>query len=875
MEGRFAYNAKNRGQVIRCIIQAKEVITSYVKKDCLLLVSNTHFEQLLTNQADSIKSFSWFNLTKIRNTGDTLLISFGKMKFNFISSQMNKLYNAISDILPRILLPTELKSAEFYPAKGINVHPTGLSCLIRLQEKSNASPSRLNVSTQSYFKRFLTYQEQICNLSKFPDPTNSIPLILDVLPLCADAKEIIIPSVSRVDSYGKICNFVAEQSNIEHIEVEGSITKNYDRFLHNIEGNKNLNLKGLTFTDSRMTARNLEILSDTIKEKNITCLGLKRAISPETNEFFYHTFLGRNVGQRLNYLNLDKMVKPDVKLILQYCPNLQILSLANCNLDISQVAANLTSKQAAGLRSINLSFNVCKESTARSLRISPTISHVMINSVTWGEKTLPEFIQTLTHSIKQGLHLSISDADATTDEWIRLFSYFRQTKFTGLHSLVWCSNPIHNRLFDFLAKNKELVHLDISGCFIQQEKESMQSFVNYLNKQSTLRSLILKGNTTSYIGTFMSNILTAVENAKFIKYLDISGNKGGNVAIDAVRTLLNGRSAIESIVFDGCEPESSESIIELLQTCNKTVTSAAVSFPTSDLEILTHRGKISQEAVEKLKNNLMFEAAPTASPFDAPFYIYHDNPTPQFPSYMRQSLLLSTPPQSEEISEMYTLDNIELEKDIIKPKQKKAKKSSSTAHDASSSNADGESQKKKKKRIVKKASTIIPNEKSINGSSTHQPSRRLSSSSRKKEESKIEESNQDLSMEATLESILPDTSELGEISTYVLEVPSDDESKEKKPAEKQSVASSDAGDEPKKKKKVTRKKKKAHNNTSQAPPPLAAPSPDQKKDGTLDWRMPINYTFFDGMDKLWRHANLRFGLQALHNELHTMRPEKK
>ncbi|EAY17303.1 hypothetical protein TVAG_266660 [Trichomonas vaginalis G3] len=853
------------------------------------------------NQPDSIKSFSWFNLAKIKNTGDTLLISFGKMKFNFVSPQMNKLYNAICDILPRILLPTELKSAEFIPAKGINPQPTGISCLIRLQEKSNSSPSRLSASTYSYFKRFLTYQEQIASLSKFPDPTNAIPLILDSLSLCSSVKEIIIPSISRVDSYGKICNFIAEQSNVEHIEVEGSITKNFDRYLHNIEANKNLNLKGLTFTDSRMTARNLEILSDTLKEKGITSLGLKRAVSPESNEYFLNTFLGKNIGQQLSYLNLDKTSKPDVKAILQFCPNLQMLSLANCNLDISQVAANLTSKQAAGLKSINLSFNACKSSTPRSLRISPTICHVMINSVTWGEKTLPEFIQTLTHSNKQGLHLSLSDADATTDEWIRLFSYFRQTKFTGLHSLVWTSNPVHNRLFDFLAKNKELVHLDLSGCFIQQEKEPMQSFANYLSKCNTLKSLILKGNSTSFMGNFVANILVAVESAKTIKYLDISGNKGGNVSIDAIRTLINGRSAIESIVFDGCEPESPESLMELLNSCTKSVTNAAVSFPASDIETLLHRGKISQEMVEKVKSNLMFQSAPTASPFDAPFYIYHDNPTPQFPSYLRESILFVSPPPAEEITEMYTLDNIEIEKDIAESKPKSKKPRASRASNVeSNSQADGESTtKKKKKKTIRKSNTILPED-----SRKEEPMHPKSSSAsqgkkRKTAKSETKEEDKDVSLEENLESILPDTSELGEISTYVLDVPSENDSEDddkpkkvtvkkesfssSKTAEGASQKSSNANNEEdhKKKKKVSKRKKKSVSHSSQLPPPQIPPvqaneQTTQPANGDdVDWRMPVQYTFFDGMEKLWRHANLRYGLQALHNELHAMRPEKK
>ena len=948
MEDRFATNAQMRGQNVRLVISAKENVSSYSKKDCLLLVSDSHFEVLYIKLLDAIKSFSWFRLTKIKITGDTLVICFGKVRLTFVSTSMNKFKQTISDILPRILQQTELNSIEYNQLKATISKQNALSCLLRFKERTTAFKQRISSSAMTYMKRFLMFSEPTANLSRISDPMNSIPPVLDALPLYPNLREIIVPLVSRVDSYSKICNFVAEKSSVEHIEVEGPVTRNFDRYLHNIEGNKELSLVGLTFTDSRMTSRNLETLAGTLKQKEIYCLGMKRAISSDATDYFYSNFLSNAIGSKLIYLNLDKTLNPNIKLILEACPRLQMLSLAGCGLDICQAAKELTAKQAGGLRAVNLSNNVCKESTPRSLRISSSIQTIQINSITWSNRTLPEFFQTLTHSIRQGLYLSAADADATTDEWIRLFSYLRQTKFTGLHSLVWCSNPVHNRLFDFLAKNHDLVHLDLSGCFIQQEKEPMVSFTNYLSKTPNLKSLVIRGNSASYIGTYIPNILTAVENAKNIQYLDLCGNRGGNASLDAVRTLINGRSNIEVVSFDGSEPESADALISLLTASLNSVTNAAVSFPQSDIDHLLRRKKITEDQIQRLTQSLTYETNHSTSPFDKPFNVFHDNPPPPFPTYLKEIVSQNNQQNEEDnISEMYTLDNIEIEPPEQYQKIRYVPAAAAPSN-VTTNTADDDDEPptlqtlnegtRKRRRRSKKSSARQE-------SNLQAEANKSVSSARRKKRSKIEKSTETL--ESTLESILPEsstnmnTSELGDVETLNEHSTSDakedkqssssrrksnvssptgsspkpineesnsktsnastnekqsqnaKDNTEKQPLQNSQISSSGAEPNPSPKeansptisnstnatekpegepKKKRRSRKKKHGSSSS--PSISASNPSSRVD-SIDWTVPVKYTFFDGMDKLWRHSNLRFSLQTLHNDLHAMRPEKK
>ena len=664
MELPFAENAEQRGQHVRSISRAKEILARS-RSDCLILISDTNFEVLSLALQQNIRSYSWFKLTKITTVSDTIYLSFGKNSLAFMFPDLKSVYTTICDILPRILTYTELKSAKFKSLTAFVPKPTGRSAFLRLKDKMKNQSSGIQAILENKFREITQFSQKRVDLSTIDEPRVTLPILMDVLPLITTIREIRIPNIRKIDSYQKIAEFAEQESSVEHISADGPLTKNFERFLHTIEGNDNLQIYGLTFSNCKFTSHSFDALIYTMKFKEIQSLGMQNAFSGDDSAYFYKVFL-RALSNKLLYLNLDRTQIIDFPNIINYCKKLQCLSLVNCKLEISKTLLNFTEKNFPNLNCIDISQNLFNSAPTKELKLTPSLFIVKADNIKWGKHTMAEFFQTLAHSVKKGLYLSVAEAETTTDEWIRVFSYFRQTKFIGLFSLIWKGNPVHNRLFEFLAKNKDLVHLDLTNCFIQCEKEPIESFIKYLTKQQNLRSLILKcTNTTSIISSFIPKILENVEKAKTIQHLDISNQKGGNQTLEYVSQLLNGKSQLDTIVFDGCEPEDETLLLQLLQQSTKTKTSAAISYPSKDISLLIQQQKITEEQIESINNQIMFEPCKSSSQFDSPYYLYQEEESDaaMFPTYLKQEIDQSLNVNSG-VDNTLTLEGMETDEEV-------------------------------------------------------------------------------------------------------------------------------------------------------------------------------------------------------------------
>jgi hypothetical protein len=59
----------------------------------------------------------------------------------------------------------------------------------------------------------------------YVDTVQSLSALLDALPLGSSVKSIVIPNIPREDSFAKISNFIMEPISLEHIEIEGALTR--------------------------------------------------------------------------------------------------------------------------------------------------------------------------------------------------------------------------------------------------------------------------------------------------------------------------------------------------------------------------------------------------------------------------------------------------------------------------------------------------------------------------------------------------------------------------------------------------------------------------------------------------------------------------
>ena len=878
MELPFAENAESRGQNVRRISAAKEILARS-RSDCLILISDTNFEVLSLVLQQNIRSYSWFKLTKITTSSDTIYLSFGRTSLAFMFPDVKSVYSTICDILPRILTSTELKAAKFKAPTAFTPKPTGKSAFLRLKEKMKNQSSGIQAILENKFKEITQFSQKRVDLSSIEEPAITMPILMDVLPLVRTVREISIPCIRKIDPYQKAMEFASNQSSVEHITVDGPATKNFEKFLHAIEGNDNIEIYGLTFSNSRFTSHMFDALVYSMKFKEIQSLGMQNAFSNDDASYFYKVFL-RALSNKLLYLNLDRTQVIDFPNLINYCKKLQVLSLANCKLEISKILNHFSEKNFPNLNCLNISENVFNNSPAKNIKLTPSLFIVKADKVKWNKHTMAEFFQTMAHSVKKGLYLSIAEAETTNDEWIRVFSYFRSTKFIGLCSLVWKGNPVHGRLFEFLSKNRDLVHLDLTNCFIQSEKEPIESFIKFLLKQQNLKSLILKcTNNTSVISSFIPKILESVEKANSIQHIDISNQKGGNQTLESVINLLNGRSQLDTIVFDGCEPEDETILLQLLQQSTKTKTSAAISYPSKDIYYLLQHNQITAEQIEEINSQIMFEPCKSPSHFDSPYYLYQDeeSDTNIFPTYIKQEIEQLHNVNSG-VDNTLTLEGMETDEEV---------------EEAFTKLPQSPNNKEEIEKDLKLASEELPPQKVIR-------SKQKKTDNKQKDQNKMIESKQSSSPRRSSMIEKVDEYKNQTKPQTTIEVPSSPSSKKRKRGRKSSNITSKKSHQ----KKISPNKTldtlntlEAINNNSSGDDERPKTIDDQVKITTIEqskmdnqekridkvnmlfskqdpqiWNVPIKFGLYDVHKNMWRKSQKKYSIDRL---IYTLRNEKK
>ena len=893
MELPFAENAQQRGQHVRRVVKGKEVL-SRSRSDCLVLISDTNFEILSLALQQNIRSYSWFQLTKISTSNDTLHISFGKNSLSFLFSDLKPIYTTICDILPRILTSSELKTAGFKSLNAFIAKPTGKSALLRLEEKMKDQSSGIQEILSNTLTEISQFSYKRVDLSNVDEPLITMPILLDVLPLVNTVREIKVPNIKKLDSYQLISSFVSNQSGVEHITVDGNLTKNFERYLHNIEGNDSLQLFGLTFSNSNFEAKNFDALQYTMKFKEIKSLGMQNAFNTENSKYFYKVFL-RGLTNKLLYLNLDQTKTIDFTSIFTYCKDLQCLSLVGCKTEISKLLQHFTEKNCPNLYCLDISDNECSKSVSKTLKLTPSLFTIKADRVKWKNHTVAEFFETLIHSCTRGLFLSFSDANMSMEEWIRVFSFFRQTSYIGLCSLIWKGNPIHSRLFEFLSKNKEMIHLDLTDCFKQPTKEPIDSLIKYLAKQQNLKSLILKStNGKTFLTSFLPQIFESIEQSKSIQHLDISNQCGGNSILQYIIQLLDGKSQIDTIVFDGNEPEDETVLLQLLQQSTKTKTSAAVSFPSKDINLLLSQGKITNEQIEAIKNQISFEPCKSTSDFDAPFYLYKDEESDNlmFPTYLKEEIDLSSIPKVFLPENTNTIDVIETDEEM----KLDLEISDSSKTKRSKKHKSPRKSKKKKPKSPQKEANIEENQQVNVPAVKEEPQKQFKVVPVKKK-SNVSEAKKDQLSDVPVK-------EEENKQNMPLQVPPKDVISPKKIQETQSTEPKTHENKQKKPKKSSSKHSKRSRKKSQStinddnltlqtldhislsdenldiPATIEEPISNDStpkpfstaKIDNIQWTVPIKFTFFGRNEYQWRKSQKVFSLERI---MYDIRNEKK
>ncbi|OHT13326.1 hypothetical protein TRFO_16526 [Tritrichomonas foetus] len=577
----------------------------------------------------------WIQLTNFSWDTNSITLRFGRTSFHFSPNTMEGILKYIFDVLQRVLVSTELKSLFFSNAHAFVSWPNALSIISRIKQKIILSNTKIDENTLHKISTIFTFSKPRINLNKFP--IHTIPIILDALPLSRTVRDFTICTTPELDAYSLLSKYMLEFNRTRRIEIKGPINSNFDAFIKNIESNINKKLFTLSFDSSVLEEPHLKSIMSLVKTSGVQGLEFHDAFSASSEEFFYTSFFPKDQILPLTILNLDRTPNVDVSRLIPQIPDVSLLSLENCNLDISSIIPKLSGLPK--LRAVNLSGNKCVDLTNLPAQLPENLMYVDVNNVKWERGCIQKFMNY--HLVR----LSISQINTAADEWQSLFDFLPTCTNYLLTTFIWNGNKIHKNLFIYLEKNSSLQILSLNECFTYSSPETLTPLAVFLqNKSSHLKVFSLRGSSRNFLGYYIKNIINAVASSHTLDVLDITDQQGGH---ECLQQLYQNASKFKVIACDGSNPMTLDWILALFKMTSQFNT--LLSYPEKDIgQLLSNWTKAQQEELlsklarnppipKKQPSNIMFQPI-VKSNYDQPclvFKYYRD--ILEFPRTLRKT----------------------------------------------------------------------------------------------------------------------------------------------------------------------------------------------------------------------------------------------
>ncbi|EAY02867.1 hypothetical protein TVAG_174090 [Trichomonas vaginalis G3] len=593
----------------------------------VIVISKTN---LLVFDADPfkfLKRHSWIQLNHISYQDKTIQLQFDQDRYNWHSNEIYLVLPPISESIQQILKYTELKKLNFSPYKDQVFKPSANSALQRA--RSYISNNKLTIDEKSFnnFENiFYTSQisVKILNISIQDDICS---LIADSLPLYPNLLGIEVSKIHNVDTFEIAKAFAKERCSIEYMSIEGEVTSTFNRFVSSLKHNRSIPIHGIGFSNSNFTEANLDRLKELITRKNIRSLTFNKSITTRAMKHFCNSFLNSEIGDNLVYLNLNYSTNITLSLILPNIISIQYLSLEGCNLDIVKSLISISKYRFPNLVALNLSNNQCENSVGMAtIKLPPSIESFSMNNITWGSDSFVTFLDLIFSTYKNGLKLSISNAQMDYDSWTNVFDFLGSIPYFKLSSLVWDNNPIVQPFIEFLENNENISYLSLNSCFEGSNFSIFKQFLQGLKLMKNLTSLSIRGHNTKTISKFLKDFVDSILNSK-IEFLDTSNNGGGEDSLTYYEDLLLEPSSLRVLVLDGLNPTDAERFKDFLEVA--TDSNVFMSFPFDDSEYLVKNGQIAREDIKEFM--VIMNLAKSSSEM---LNVFYEEECPSFPLYV-------------------------------------------------------------------------------------------------------------------------------------------------------------------------------------------------------------------------------------------------
>lgn len=586
-------------------------------------------------------ALSYLDLNEISCKNTRLTLDFGDNFAKIDSQNVQKVLKKLKLAISHFLTEAELEKFEIDKPETQASFPI----LMRLHKFLEIRDVHLDHSTISLFHKAILYQYP--RLAVPEGNPEAVRVFLRILPLCTFLVEVHFPEFEFTDQE---LEWLIQCTHLKYVAFTGTVDFTILEFL------KTINLCTCSFSKSDMSTEDL----DAIKEVPCVANGFHRAFNFTTFQYFTSTYLP---ARHIAVLNMDSTPNLNVRLLLQSLSEVVLLSMASCNLEVSNTIHDLELFELKKLGYLNLSGNRCNLKVRDDVKLPPSLFNLTVANVQWGDNCLLSFFAMVFNNFPNGVRLSVSEAEATHAEWDQVASLFGTIEETRFVSLSWTRNPITPQFLQLLQRSPSIEHLSVTRCFSYLEWKTILRFAKCLRNLSNLKYFCLRGAKTHFVGPYLYLILAALRRCP-VEIVDIRNSGCGDSCMDRLKHFIMDHPTLKIIDFEGVVPTNHEKFASFLHEIHNKP-GFKFSYPENDINKIT-----DENLASSIKGLLVLDPD---NHVGKPFHVYKFIEEPIFPRVLSHRLMCELtsedPPNPEKVHNIDDISRIDLIPPILRPCQ--------------------------------------------------------------------------------------------------------------------------------------------------------------------------------------------------------------
>jgi hypothetical protein len=417
-----------------------------------------------------------------------------------------------------------------------------------------------------------------------------------------EVRRLIVPSSTPGKPlWPKLSKFFAANDTISLVETKEPPDKSFRDFVRELSGKRSSGIHELKFSDAEYGAEFMVQLAILFESREITVLSVMNRTT-ETGIVTLAKLLPSCMGfQNLRELTLVGCPLIEAKDFLGPLPKLRTFTGDDDSLDIGQFLSQFCECTKSELEELTLLSGNVMSPLPTDGAFPPHLTHLVIPKVSWSGSNFCILFSILANRSSDCLiSLNVNRASLKDEQWIAFNEFLQSFHFEGLLGLAFDGNRIGKGLPMLLAQSVSLQWLSLNGCIVEEPIVHCD-IANSISNSKTLHNLSLQGGARHSYREAISEYMGAILANKSLRFVDISGNRVGNVVLELLTPIFLNHPKIGEVLFDQNYITDLEALRRLYNAVGQIDRRIFVRFPTDDVERLRFNKKIADTDVPRLR----------------------------------------------------------------------------------------------------------------------------------------------------------------------------------------------------------------------------------------------------------------------------------